>query len=80
MVPDEGAVEEFVAAALNSAFHDRVYSRNADTAEDNLDVRVGVDGVEQGGGFPSRSWIRNCAELVPLEKSSLLVRRQVCTR
>ena len=49
LVPDEGAIEEFVAAALDPAFHDRVHSRNADTAEDNLDARICENGVEQGG-------------------------------
>jgi hypothetical protein len=27
LVPDEGVVEEFVAAALDPAFHDRVHVR-----------------------------------------------------
>ncbi|WP_158854529.1 hypothetical protein [Saccharothrix deserti] len=59
LVPDQCAVEEFVAAGLEPALHDRVHPRDPDTAEDDLDARVGEDGVEQGGYFPSRSRIRN---------------------
>ena len=46
-VPDEGAVEEFAAAAVDPAFHDRVHPWDPDAAEDDLDAGVGEDGVEQ---------------------------------
>ena len=51
LVPDEGAVQEFASAAADPAFHDRVHSWDADSAEDDLDARVGEDVVEQGGEF-----------------------------
>ena len=48
-VPDEDAVEEFVAAALDPAFHDRVHPRDPDSAENDCDTRIGEYGIEQGG-------------------------------
>ncbi|MBB5803290.1 hypothetical protein F4560_003058 [Saccharothrix ecbatanensis] len=52
LVPDEGAVEEFVAAAADPAFRDRIHPWDADAAEDDLDARVGEDGIEQRRELP----------------------------
>jgi len=69
LVSDEGAVGEFVAAALDPSLHNRLHPRNADTAEDDLDACNGEDGVEPGGNFPSRSRIRKRAELLASSSS-----------
>jgi hypothetical protein len=58
LVPDQRAVKQFAAAALDPAFHDRVHSWDPDAAEDDLDARAGKSGVKQAGNFPSRSRIR----------------------
>jgi len=52
LVPDQRAIEEFVAAAPDPSLHDRVHPRDPDTAENNLDARVGENDVEQGGELP----------------------------
>jgi hypothetical protein len=49
LVPDEGAIQEFVAAGLHPSLRDRVHARGADAAEGDLDAGVGEDPVEQGG-------------------------------
>ncbi|MEU4769788.1 hypothetical protein AB0H12_41870 [Actinosynnema sp. NPDC023794] len=38
-----------MAAAADPAFHDGIHARDADSAEDDPDARVGEHGVEQGG-------------------------------
>jgi hypothetical protein len=48
LAPDQGAVEEFVAAGLDPPFHDRVNARYPDPAEYDADPGIGEDGVEQG--------------------------------
>jgi hypothetical protein len=48
LVPDEGAVEEFVAAGLHPPFQDGVHPWHL---EDDLDSRIVEDGVEQVGEF-----------------------------
>jgi hypothetical protein len=48
LVPHQRAVEQFAAAALDPAFHDRVHSGHLDPAEHNLDACLGEDRVEQG--------------------------------
>jgi hypothetical protein len=48
LVPDEGAVEEFVAAGLHPPFQDGVHPWHL---EDDLDSRIVEDGVEQLGEF-----------------------------
>jgi hypothetical protein len=55
LVPDQRAVEEFVAAGLDPPLHDRVHPRHPNAAEHDRDSGVGEDGVEQGRVFPSRS-------------------------
>ncbi len=47
LVPDQSAVEQFVAGGLYPPFDDRVHPGHLDTAQDDLDVGVGEDGVEQ---------------------------------
>jgi hypothetical protein len=47
MVPDQGAVEQFVPTALDPAFHDRVHAGHLDAAECNADPSFGKDRVEQ---------------------------------
>ncbi|MGZ3143789.1 hypothetical protein ACVDFE_17690 [Lentzea chajnantorensis] len=37
----------FATAVADPAFHDRVHPWDSDAAEDNLDARVGEDGIEQ---------------------------------
>jgi hypothetical protein len=54
LVPDQSAIEEFVVAALDPSLHDRVHPWDPDTGEDNLDGRIGEDGVEQGGELSVR--------------------------
>src|SRR2546430_11602748 len=49
LVPDQRAVEQFVAAGLDPPFHDRVHAGNLDAAEHGRDAGVGEDRVEQGG-------------------------------
>jgi len=51
LIPDESAVEQFVAAGLYPAFHDRVHPGHPDTSEHTLDASVGKDAVEQGRVF-----------------------------
>ena len=51
LIPDEGAVEQFEAAGLYPAFHDRVHPGHPDTSEHTLDASVGKDAVEQGRVF-----------------------------
>jgi hypothetical protein len=46
LVPDRGAVEEFVAQLLHPAFRDRVHARYPDAAQDSSDTGVGEDTVE----------------------------------
>ena len=46
-VPDQHAVEEFVAAGLDPPLDDRVHPGNSDAAEHDGDTGVGEDGVEQ---------------------------------
>jgi|SRR6266545_4836537 len=48
-IPDQRAVEQLVAAALDPAFHDGVHAGHLDAAEHDLDIGVGEDRVEQGG-------------------------------
>lgn len=64
LVPDEGVVEEFAAAGLDPPFRDRVHPRNADTAEDDLDTRIGEDDSGPGCGgqaeLSSRLVRRHC--------------------
>jgi hypothetical protein len=52
LVPEQGPVQQFTAAGLYPALHERVHSRHTDTAEDDVDARVGQNGVEQGGELP----------------------------
>ena len=49
MVPDQGPVEQFAAAGLHPAFHDRVHSGRLDPAEYRFDACVSEDGVDQAG-------------------------------
>src|ERR671910_176196 len=49
LVPDEGAVEQLMAAGPYPPFHDRVYSGHLDAAAYDLDTGVGPDRVEQPG-------------------------------
>jgi hypothetical protein len=51
LVPDQGPVEQLVAAGLHSPFHDRIHSRHLDPAEHDLDTRVLEHVVEQAGKF-----------------------------
>jgi hypothetical protein len=47
LVPDQGPVQEFVAAGLHPALHDGVHARHPDTGEHDLDAGIGQDLVEQ---------------------------------
>jgi hypothetical protein len=63
LVPGQGAVEEFVAAGLDSTFDDGVHSGHLNTAEDHVDAGVGEDLPDGGGGdFDAEgeesSWMR----------------------
>ncbi len=49
LIPDQGPVQQLVAAGLHPALHDRVHPRHPDAAEHDLDPRIGEDRVEQGG-------------------------------
>ncbi|MCU1681134.1 MAG: Transposase [Amycolatopsis sp.] len=49
LVADEGSVQQFVAAGLHPAFHDRVHPWHLDTSEHGLDAGIGEDFVDQGG-------------------------------
>ena len=49
LVPDQGTVEQFAAAGLHPAFHDRIHSRHLYPAEHDLDPGVVEDGVKQAG-------------------------------
>jgi hypothetical protein len=51
-VPDQAAVEEFVAAGLHPAFHDGVRAGYPDAGEYGLDAYVGEDLVHEGGELP----------------------------
>ena len=46
LVPDKGAVEQFVSAGLDPAFDDRVHPGHLNTAEDHLNASVGEDDIE----------------------------------
>ncbi|MGW7082896.1 hypothetical protein ACWGH2_05270 [Streptomyces sp. NPDC054871] len=61
LVEDEGAVQEFVAAGLDPAFHDRVHARYPDAGAHDLDAGVAQDFVEEGGYFVSRFRMRRVA-------------------
>ena len=50
LAPDQGAVEEFVAAGLDPPFHDRVHAGYPDPAVYDVDSSVGEHAVEQGLG------------------------------
>jgi hypothetical protein len=52
LVPDQGAVEQLVAAGPHPSLHDRVHSRDPDTAADGLDAGVGEDLVDEGRELP----------------------------
>src|SRR5258706_12194693 len=47
LVPDQGSVQQFVAAGANPAFHDRIHAGYLDAAEHDLDTRVGEHSAEQ---------------------------------
>ncbi|MGW7074800.1 hypothetical protein [Streptomyces sp. NPDC054866] len=49
LVEGERAVQEFVAAGLDPAFHDRVHARYPDAGAHDLDAGVAQDFVEEGG-------------------------------
>ena len=49
LVPDQGSVQQFVAAALDPPFHDGVHARHVDAAEQDPDIGVGEDRVDQRG-------------------------------
>jgi hypothetical protein len=61
LVPDQGAVEQFVPAALDPALHDRVHRRDLNAAEYDADPGIGKDCVEQHRYLPSRSRMRKRA-------------------
>jgi len=46
MVPDQGAVQQFVAAGLHPTLHHRVHPRHADPREHDLDPGLCEDLVE----------------------------------
>ncbi|WUE24570.1 hypothetical protein OHA47_08990 [Streptomyces sp. NBC_00498] len=48
LVPDEGVVQQFVAAGLEPAFHDRVHARYPDAGACGLCSGVVRDVVEEG--------------------------------
>jgi len=52
LVPDQGAVQQFVAAGLYPPFHERVHARYPDAAEHRLDSGASEDLVEQLGELP----------------------------
>src|SRR5215831_661560 len=58
LVPDQGAIEEFVAQFLYPALHDRVHAGCANAGEDGCDAGVAEDLAEPGGDLASRSRIR----------------------
>lgn len=43
LIPDQGPVQQLASAGLHPPFHDRVHSRHRDTAEHDLDTRIGED-------------------------------------
>jgi transposase len=49
LIPDQGAIEEFVAQFLYPALHDRVHAGCANAGEDGRDAGVGEDLAEPGG-------------------------------
>ena len=51
LIPDQGSVEEFAAAGLYPAFHDRVHTGHLDATENDADPGVREDGVEPAGEF-----------------------------
>lgn len=61
LVPDQGAVQQFMAAGPYRTFHDRVHGGYSDTGEHGLHARVGQYGVEQASDLPSLSRIRYSA-------------------
>lgn len=52
LIPDQCAVEEFVAAGADPALRDRVHTGYADAGDDGADPGVGEDLVEQPGELP----------------------------
>ena len=48
LVPDQGAVQEFPAAGLYPALHERVHAGYLDAGGDDLQASVGQQGVEGG--------------------------------
>ncbi|WP_181923543.1 hypothetical protein [Streptomyces inhibens] len=46
LVSDQGPVQQFTPAGLHPPFHERVHSRHPNTAEYDLDPRIGKDGIE----------------------------------
>jgi hypothetical protein len=48
MIPDQHAVEEFVATGRDPPLHDRIHAGHLDAGQDRGDAGVGHDGVEQG--------------------------------
>lgn len=52
LIPDQGPVQQLAPTGLHPAFHDRIHPRHPDTAEHDLDPRIGEDHVEQSGNLP----------------------------
>src|SRR6266508_6071250 len=61
LVPDQGPVEQLVAAALDPALHDRVHAGLPDTAEHDLDTVSARIVSNWMGNLPSRSRMRHRA-------------------
>jgi hypothetical protein len=70
LVPDQGAVKEFTAAALYPPFHDRVHPGHPDAAEHDLNSRVGEDSIEPAGELAVPVAIRNRARQ-PVSSTSM---------
>jgi hypothetical protein len=51
-VPEQAAVQEFMAAGLHPSLHDGIHSGHPDTGEYGLDACVGEDSVHEGGELP----------------------------
>lgn len=70
LVPDQGVVQEFVAAGLDSALGDGVHAWYPDAGEHGLDVGVARDLVEENRGFRVPDRMR-CMVLVPVSSRSM---------